>query len=405
MRISLKIALRYLFSKKSINIINIIAGISTLGVTIATASLIIILSVFNGLEQIIVSRFNAFNPEIKVSLNEGKFFNVNDSSIQKIQEIDNVKNLSFVLEDFAAIKYSKATQPFPIKGVDQNYLAVCRVDSMLIDGEFKLHNAKGENMAVVGYEVAQQLSIGLGFVSPLILYVPKRSYKVSSDPSHAFNNEYLYPSAIFGIDETADNRVLIPLEMAQELFEAKGQASNIEISLKNTTISKQTQNKIKAILGPKFSVKNRIEQNSFFKILNSERLMIYLILGFVLLIAAFNIVATLTMLIMDKKKDFLSFKSIGLSDLQIKMIFLLNGWITSILGAVLGLILGGLITYIQIKYSIVAFGEGFDLPAYPVDLEILDFVKVFFLVLIIGFLTSLLPTRRFSKNYLDKINS
>ncbi len=403
MRVSFKIALRYLFSRKSINVINIIAGISTLGVTIATASLIIILSVFNGLEQIIVSRFNAFNPEIKITLNEGKFFNIENPNIQKLKELKNIKALSFVMEDFAAIKYSNATQPFPIKGVDENYLSVCGLDSMLIDGDFMLHNAKGENMAVVGYEVAQQLSIGLGFVSPLILYVPKRSYKVSSDPSHAFNKQYLYPSAIFGVDETADNRVIIPLEMAQELFEAKGQATNVEISLKNSSLSEQTQNKIKAILGSKFMVKNRIEQNSFFKILNSERLMIYLILGFVLLIAAFNIVATLTMLIVDKKKDFISFQSIGLSNFQIKMIFLLNGWMTSILGAILGLTLGGIITYIQIKFSIVAFGEGFDLPAYPVDLEVFDFVKVFFLVLIIGFLTSLLPTRKFTKNYLRKI--
>ena len=400
MKVAFKIALRYLFSKKSINVINIIASISTIGVAIATAALIIILSVFNGLEEIIVSRFNAFNPQLKVSLNEGKFFTINDTILHKLESVKNIKNYSFVLEDYAAIKYSKVTHPFPIKGVDTNYQKVCGLDSMLLDGEFILKNAKGENMAIAGYDIAQQLSIGLSFVAPLIIYAPKKTKSISVNPSNAFNKKYLYPSGIYSIDEFSDNKLIVSLDLVQELFQAQNGASDIEISLHNEKITEETQIALQNLFGEDFTVKNRIEQNSFYKVLNSERLMIYLILGFVLLIAAFNIIATLTMLIVDKKKDFISFQSIGLSNFQIKMIFLLNGWMTTTFGAIIGLILGGLIAFIQIKFSIVGFGEGFDISAYPVAMELLDFVKVFSLVLFIGLITSLLPIRRFSKNYL-----
>ena len=400
MKVAFIIALRYLFSKKSINVINIIAIISTIGVAIATAALIIILSVFNGLEEIIVSRFNAFNPQLKVSLNQGKFFDINDSLIHKLKSVENIKDYSFALEDYAAIKYSKVTHPFPIKGVDRNYLKTCGLDTMLIDGEFKLRKENGEYMAVAGYDIAQQLSIGLSFVAPLIIYAPKQTKRVSVDPNNAFNKQYLYPSGIYTVDEFSDNKLIVPLELVQELFQSENKASDIEISIHDEHLSPETQEELGEILGDNFTVKNRIEQNSFYKVLNSERLMIYIILGFVLLIAAFNIVATLTMLIVDKKKDFISFQSIGLSNFQIKMIFLLNGWMTTILGAIVGLVIGGLVALIQIKFSIVAFGDGFDISAYPVVIKALDFVKVFTLVLVIGLITSLLPVRRFSKNYL-----
>jgi len=401
MLIAFKIALRYLFSKKSINAINIIAGISTVGVAIATAALIIILSAFNGLEQIIISRFNAFNPELKVSLNEGKFFNINDTLIQKLESIKNIKHFSFVMEDYAAIKVGKITNPFPIKGVDANYQKVCGIDSMFYDGQFELKDKKGNDMAVVGYEVAQRLSIGVSFVSPIVIYAPKRNKKVSMNPVNAFNKKYLYPSGIFTIDESADNRIILNLALVQDLFEAPNKATNIEISLFNNELSMATQEQLQQRLGSQFKVQNRQEQNSFYKILNSERLMIYLILSFVLLMTAFNIVATLTMLIVDKKNDFLSFKSIGFNNYQIKMIFLLNGWLTIVIGAILGLILGGLLTFIQQKYGMVSFGDGFDMQAYPVDLKFFDFVKTFSIVLIIGLITSLLPVRRFTQNYLQ----
>ena len=191
------------------------------------------------------------------------------------------------------------------------------------------------------------------------------------------------------------------MRLVQKLFEAPKQASDIEIILHDKSLLSETQKQLQQFFGTKFTVKNQIEQNTFYKIINSERLMIYLILGFVLLIATFNIIATLTMLIVDKKKDFLSLQSIGLSNRDIKLIFLFNAWITSVIGGISGLILGGLIAYLQVKFSIIGFGDNnYIIDAYPVSIEAIDFINVFILVLFISVLTSLLPIRNFSKNYL-----
>ncbi len=399
MWVPLKIAKRYLFSKKSINVINIIAIISTVGISIATAALIIILSVFNGLEKIIVSQFNSFSPELKVSLNQGKFFDIDSVLTHKLESIDNIKDYAFVLEDYAAIKYNDITHPFSIMGVDDHYVNVSGIDSMLFEGDFTLKNDK-EYFAVVGYDVAQKLSIGLSFINPMLIYAPKRTQNIVHNPLKAFNKKYLFPSAIFGIDESVDSKILVDIKMMQDLFELDHKATDIALSLKNPKEILNTQLHLESLLGEQFTVKTRVEQNSFYKILNSERFMIYLVLGFVLLIAAFNIVATLTMLMVDKKKEFVTFKSIGLNNTQIKMIFLLNGWMTSVFGAVIGLILGGFIAWLQIKFGIVSFGDGYDITAYPVDIKTLDFIKVFLLVLVIGFFTSLIPLRNFNKQYL-----
>lgn len=400
--VSFKIALRYLYSKKSINVINIIAIISTVGVTIASAALIIILSVFNGLEDILLSQFNAFNPELKVSLNEGKFFEIDSVLESKLNSISNIEHYSFVIEDYSVIKMGDLTHPFPVKGVDLNFRKTCGVDTMIYDGDYHLYNSKGEPMAVVGYQVADQLSIGINFVRPMVIYAAKRTAKVSADPLKAFNKSFLYPSSVFAIDESADDKVLVPLELAQRLFEAEHKASNIEIKVLDFEKVDETQVELSNILGHQFNIKNQIQQNTFYKIINSERLMIYLILSFVLLIAAFNIIASITMLIVEKKKDMLSFQSIGLSNQQIKMIFLFNGWMSSAIGAIFGLILGAIVAFIQIKFELISFGDGsFNVQSYPVSLKIIDFFRVFGMVIGIGFLTSLLPIRNFKKNYLQ----
>ena len=381
--------------------INIISGISTIGVGIATAALIIILSVFNGLENLLLAQINSFNPELKVNLNQGKFFEINDSIIDKLKQVDNIKDYAFVLEDYAAIKNGKTTHPFPIKGVDTNYLKVTRVDTMMLDGHFQLKNKKGEYLAVVGYHISEKLSIGLGFVRPIVIFAPKRNNSTIINPASAFNKTYLYPSGVFGIEENVNNIMLLDIKLTQDILDAENSASGVEISLIDKSLIDQSKAELQKILGPNFIIKDRKEQNSFYKIINSERLMIYLVLGFVMLIAAFNIVASLTMLIVDKKKDFISFQSIGLSNQQIKMIFMINGWMTTILGAVIGLIIGGVLAFIQMKYGIVSFGSGFQLDAYPVVIKAVDFIKVFGLVLVIGTLTSIIPMKGFTKQYLS----
>ncbi len=399
MRVAFRIALRYFLSKQSLNVINLIARISTIGVMVATASLIVILSVFNGLETIIVERFNAFNPDLKVSLNEGKYISINDSLKHQLNQIPNIQDYSFTFQEFAVVKYGKKMHPFTVKGVDHNFIKVSGLDTMLMEGEFKLKNSE-QDFAIVGSQVAQKLSVGIYFITPLTIYAPKRMLKSVQNPMTAFSKKYLFPSAIFGIDESADDKLVVPLSFTQELYQAQNLATNVEIKLNDKRLLSETQEQLQSLLGDKFVVKNQKEQNEFYKILNAERFMIYMILSFVLLIAGFNIIAMTTMLIVDKKKDFVTFQSIGLSVRQIKYVFLFTGWITSIAGAILGLILGGILAWIQIEFSIIQFGDGYAISAYPIDVEALDFVKVFGLVLLIGFLTSLLPVRNFERNYL-----
>ncbi len=368
---------------------------------IATMALVIILSAFNGLEKIIVSQFNSFNPELKVSVNQGKYLHINDSIVQELNQISNIERYSFTFEELAVIKYGEQMHPFTVKGVDEHFSQISGIDTMLLDGEYQLQNGQN-NFAVVGYQIAEKLSIGIHFTNPIIIYAPKRMSKSVLNPASAFNKKYLFPSAIFAIDESADDKLLIPLSFCQDLYQAKNLATNIEIKLKDKALVKQTKQELQSALGTKYKIQTQREQNNFQKVINAERFMIYMILSFVLLIAGFNIIAMITMLIVDKKRDFLTFQSLGLTTRQIKYVFLFTGWMSSISGAVLGLILGGFVAWLQVRFSLIGFGNGqYDITAYPVDIVALDFVYVFFLVIGIGLVTSLIPVRKFEKNYLD----
>ena len=399
MFVPLKIALRYLFSKKSINLVNIIAGISAFGVMIASAALIIILSVFNGLEDIIVEQFNHFDPELKISLKEGKYFNINDSIKDKLNSINNIQNYAFSLEDKVVIKYGKTTHPFLIHGIDKNYTHVNPLSDAIVKGTFSLHE-KNSDLAIIGIDIAEKLSIGIGFLTPIIIYAPTQKNTVQA--SEAFKKRYIYPSGIYNVDPSVNDKIIVNLSFAQELFSLKNQATNIYLKLKKTQLLDATKQELEQKLLPVFSIKDRYEQNDFYKVINSERLMIYVILGFVLLIAAFNITATLSMLILDKKADFITFQSIGLSHWQIKLIFLLEAWLTTLMGALLGLLIGGILAYLQEKYGWIRLGGEnayVDMP-YPVAIVTLDFLKIGALIMLVSLITSIIPIRILSKKYL-----
>ena len=399
MLVPFKIALRYLFSKKTINLINIIAGISAFGVLIASAALIIILSVFNGLEDILIKQFNTFDPELKIELKEGKFFEINDSLKQILDNEENIKDYSFSIEDKVVVQYDKITHPFYIKGVDDNFTNVNHLDSAIVEGSFSLYQ-KNSDWAVVGNEVSDKLSIRTSFVTPIVIYAPTRRNTVQA--ADAFNKKYIFPSGIYSVDPSVDNKIVVRLSFAQELLEAKNKASLVALSLKNRELTKETQKRLKEKLGADFYVKDRHEQNSFYKVINSERLMIYLILGFVLLIASFNIAATLSMLILDKKSDFVTFQSLGLNNFQIKMIFLFEAWLTTVLGAAIGLLIGGVLVFLQKEYAWVSLAnDGFNNMPYPVDINPFDFVKIGLLIILVSVLTSIIPIRILSKKYLQ----
>lgn len=403
MKFSFFIAKHYFFSKKSANIINIISGITGIGVAVGTMVLIIVLSVFNGLEDIIIGRFNSFDSELRIEPSKGKVFNADSTFYNKINQCKEIETSSETVEETALVKYDKVYNPFLIKGVDRNFKKITGLDSMMIKGEYKIYDDE-HPLAVIGYTVASQLSVSLNSIYPLRIYMPNRKKKISNNPKNAFKISNIYPVGIYGVDQDVDNIIIMPLTFVRKLLKYTNQVSAIELKLTpNSKISK-TQRKLKKILGSDFKVKNRYQQHEFlYKIMSSERMIIFIILSFVILVASFNIISSLTMLVLDKKNDISILRSMGAENSQIKRIFLYNGWMISIFGALLGLLLGAFICWLQIQFGFVTLpgsdSGGFIVDAYPVSMHFSDFVLVFSTVIFIGFLTSLYPVR-----YINRIN-
>jgi len=400
------IAKRYLISKKSTNVINLISGITVFGVATGTMALIVILSVFNGLENFVTSQFNSFDPDLKITIAEGKTFDSENSKLEKVRKLENVEYYAEVVEENALIKYEDIYHPFVIKGVGDDYEKMTGVDTMMIDGEFKLHMDKTP-LAVIGSGVGGFLSVRLDFSHPLKIYMPKRTGKVKNitqDPTKAFKIRNIYPVGVFSIDQQIDETIIVPLNFAKELLDYKTEVSAVELKLKEKTNVQKEKKKIQNILGNAFVVKDRYQQKEFmYKIMKSEKLIIFLILTFILLIASFNIIGSLTMLILDKKKDIETLRSMGASMKLIKKIFLFEGWIISFVGVIFGLILGALLCWAQTEFELVKLQGDADtlyITAYPVKMQLLDFLYVLITVFFIGFIASWYPVKYITKKYL-----
>lgn len=395
------IAFRYLLSKKKTNVINVISAISVLGVAVSTMALIVILSVFNGLNGLIKSLFNSFDPDLKITLKEGKNFVLDNEQLLKIKNLDGVLAVSEVLEENALLEYTDKPHIGTIKGVDSNFIQVSGIDTMLIDGTYKLTDGKN-NFTIVGYEIAHFLSIGLRIMKPISVYVPNRNSELTMLSKDAFNQKYIIPSGIFSIQKEYNSKyIIVPISFARDLLQYENELSALEIKLsQNLSDSKKTtiQKKIQNIAGERFNVKNRFEQQELlYKIMESEKWAIFLILGFIIFIASFNILGALTMLIMDKKKDIYTLRSLGANNQLLKKIFLTEGWLISILGAVIGLFLGTILCLIQINFGIVPFPKNFLISNYPVEMQFFDYIFVFIIVISIGFLAAYYPVGHISK--------
>jgi len=401
------IAKRYLISKKSTNVINLISGITVFGVAIGTTALIVILSVFNGLESFVISQFNSFDPDLKISIVEGKTF---DSENEKLKTIKNLKEVEFyaeVLEENALIKYKDTYQTISrIKGVGGDYEQMTGVDTMIIDGEFKLHLNKMP-LAVMGSSAGALLSVRLNLIDPMKIYMPKRLgdvKNISQDPTKAFKTKSIYPVGVFSIDQDIDEIVLVPIEFARDLLDYKTEVSAIELKLADGLDVDDIKKKIKNILGNEFEVKDRFEQQEFmYNIMKSEKLIIFLILSFILIIASFNIIGSLTMLILDKKEDIAILRSMGANLRTIKKIFLFEGWSISFIGAAFGLGLGALICWLQVTFELVKLqgdAEFLYITAYPVEMHFTDFLIVLVTVFFIGFVASWYPVKYITRKYL-----
>jgi len=389
-----------------VNVINIISGVSISGVTIGTFALVVILSVFNGLDFSIKSLFSAFDPNIKITNTvKGKSFELNDINIESIKKIAGVSTVTPVVEEEAFLMYGNRQYFATIKGVPTNYNEISRLDSSSItSGQFLLE-ANHIPYALVGQGVAYYLSVGLTFNEPIHIYTLKKGTKGRPTLENTFNHSTIYASGIFANQQEIDSKyILVPISFAQELFQMNSRISAIEIELTKGTSEDDIKAEISRMLGNNFAVKTQFEQHElFYRVMQSEKWAIFFILAFILIIASFNILGSLSMLILDKKADIAILQSMGANQKLIRTIFLFEGWMISLTGAFLGIILGVIICWIQMTYGILKIpNEGsFIFSAYPVQIRFADLFVIFLLVTGIGFLAAWYPIRFISGKYLN----
>ena len=391
------IARRYLFAKKSHNVINVISGISAAGIMVGTMALIIVLSVFNGFEHVIVSLFNTFDPDIRITLVEGKTFHEGDLPADKIKKINGVVRYTDVLEENALLRSNNRQYFATIKGVSLEYQKSSGLDSMMVEGDFVLES-NGSPFAVAGRGVAYYLGLNpQDYIHKLEIYVPRRDASAAR-PDQAFNSSSLFTSGIFSIQDDFDSKyVLLPLDFTRELLDYTDEVSAVELGLKKGIETEDIQSELQKIVGPKFKVDNRFQQQStLYKLMKSEKLAVFFILGFILLIASFNVIGSLSMLIIEKKKDIKILWSMGADGRLIRRIFLVEGLLVTTLGALSGLILGAIICWAQQQFGIVKLhvsGGSFLIDSYPVSMQLFDFVMVFLTVFFIGLAAVALPVK------------
>ncbi|MFA6334141.1 MAG: ABC transporter permease [Bacteroidales bacterium] len=387
------IAKRYLFAKKSHNVINIISLISASGIALGTMALIIILSVYNGFEGLIRSLYSTHEPDLLIVPKVGKSFVPHSQGFDLIRSSGKVASFCEIIEENIFIKYSQQESIATIKGVDSNYQAITKLRDYLVEGEFSLYQGEMPQ-AIVGRGIAHNLGLNIHFVDALYLYFPSRYRQISLiNPTSSLNQEKVFPAGIFSIEQGFDNKyVYIPIEVARNLTEYDNEVTSVELYLKEGSDVEQLKEKFGKALGEDFIVKNRYEQNeTLYKMMGSEKVSIYIILLFVIIIISCNLFGSLSMLIIDKREDVESLKSMGANDKLIKRIFLLEGWFISIIGIIVGTILGLIICFIQMKYGIVTMPGNFIIDYYPVVVKWSDVMITICGVGVIGYLAAKLP--------------
>jgi lipoprotein-releasing system permease protein len=392
---SIYIAKRYLFSRKQTHAINIISGISMFGVLVGSAALFIILSVFNGFEVTILSLYGNFSPEIKIEPRVGKTFNPNTVYFNSLRKDGRVLSFTETLQEKALIKYDDKPFIGVVEGVSDDFLKNRLLDSIVQIGSFTLQS-KGQDYAVIGSEVQNVLGINVrDQTAGMELYSPGRDAGSSTNPMSAFNVRTIPTSGVFAVGQDFDNMVIAPLSFVRGLLNQPENVSSLDINYKKGTDLDVVQQAIQKQIGKDFTVKSRREQNTeLYKTLNYERWFIFMILAFVLIIAIFNIIGSLTMLVMDKKKDIAILTSLGASKRIIQGIFFFEGMMICFIGCVTGMVLGVGFCILQQRFGLVKMGsKGSVIDAYPVSLRFSDFVLVFLTVSIIAVIVSGISAR------------
>jgi lipoprotein-releasing system permease protein len=394
LNLSFFIARKYFFSGKKRNFINVISIISMAIVAICTASLIVVLSVFNGLEGLLRSLYTTFDPEIKIELVHGKSFEITDQFIREINAVEGVDIVTEVIEDYAYVRYREANMVVTIKGVSDNFLEQRRIDQAIVAGELKLR--EGDiNYAIIGRGVQYALSVIPGNdLYPLQIHYTKDVNPGQLDISKLYSKKNILPGSVFAIEKNYDeNYIFVPLDFARDLLEYGNKRTALEIKTKLGTDPRDVQNLLQSYLGDEFKVLNNDEQHAdLYKLLNLEKLFVFIAFSFILAVGSINIFFSLSMLAIDKKKDISILYSFGASNGLIKRIFLMEGAIISLGGAFLGLLLGGFICLAQQNYGLVSMGmESAILENYPVKMQITDFIYTFLSLVLITFLISFRP--------------
>ena len=402
MRLAPFIAGRYLFAKKSHNVINIISAISAIGMAIGTAALIIILSVYNGFDSLIRSMMSTVEPDLLITPTTGKVFIPEGETYDWIYDQPSVKSMCCVLQEQVFINYDGKQGLAKAKGVDWVFEDESSLKDYITDGEFKLH--KGDiPLAVVGAGLAYEMQMNPRFLAPIEIYFPSRTRKISlANPASAIESIRVWPSGLFSVNTDVDKELMIlPIAKMQELLEYENEVSGVEIRLTDNSDTKELkrlQKEISSKLGPDFKVKDRFQQNeSLYKMMKYEKAAIYMILIFVIIIIAFNIFGSLTMLIIEKRFDIETLKSLGATEKLIKRIFVLEGWMISLAGLAGGLFLGILFSLLQQWFGFIKMPGHFVVQAYPIILSWTDVMLTAIGVTVIGYLIALIPAHTLNR--------
>ena len=410
MNISLYIAKRYLFAKKSHHAINVISAISVCGVALASLALVCTLSVFNGFQDLVATLFTAFDPQLKITATNGKVFDANGECFTTISQMPEIEVYSKSLEDYAMVQYKGKQTMVTLKGIEDNFRELTAIDSILYGRGDMILQDEVVDYAIPGIELTSILGTGIRFVDPLEVYVPQRGNRINmSNPASSFKSDFLYSSGlVFAVNQQKydSSYILASLDFVRSLLQYDSEVSSIELKLKDGADIKTVKNKIKDLVGPDFNVLDQYEQQAdTFRIMEVEKLISYIFLSFILLVACFNVIGSLSMLILDKRDDALTLRNLGANNKLISNIFLIEGCMIALLGAVSGIAVGLILCYIQQEFGIISLGTqgngNFIIDAYPVSVHSQDILLVLVTVIVTGFLAVWYPVRYLSRRLLN----